>query len=68
MTNEGLDVAAFEFILDTNTTPYVYVIKTNTNFNSDAEVRAGVSAMGRLADDLSDELATVLRLGLKAAS
>ena len=68
MTNEGLDVAAFEFILDTNGTPYVYVIKTKTNYNSDAEVRAGVSAMGRLGDDLSDELATVLRLGLKAAS
>ena len=44
------------------------VTATNTNYNSDAEMCAGVSAMGLLADHLSAELATVSILGLKAAS
>ena len=68
MTNERLDVAAFKFILDADGTPYVYEINTKTNYNGNAEVCAGVSAMGLLADHLSAELATVSRLGLKAAS
>ena len=68
MTNERLDVAAFKSILDADGTPYVYEINTNTNYNGDAEVCAGVSAMVLLADHLSAELATVSRLGLKAAS
>jgi len=44
------------------------VTATNTNYNSDAEMCAGVSAIGLLADHLSAEPATVSRLGLKAAS
>ena len=68
MANEGLDVAAFEFILDAGGTPHVYDINTNTNYNSDAEARAGVSAMGLLADQLGAELAAVSGRGLKAAS
>ena len=68
MASEGLDVAAFEFILDADGTPYVYDINTNTNYNSDAEARAGVSAMGLLADHLGAELRAVLGRGLKAAS
>ena len=67
MASEGLDVAAFEFILDADGTPYVYDVNTNTNYNSDAEARAGVSAMGLLADHLGAELATVSGRGLKAA-
>ena len=68
MASEGLDVAAFEFILDADGTPYIYDINTNTNYNSDAEARAGVSAMGLLADHLGAELAAVSGRGLKAAS
>lgn len=60
-----LDVAAFEFILDSDGVPYICDINTNTNYNSDAEGRAGVSAMGRLADCLGAELSG---LGLKAVS
>ena len=67
MASEGLDVAAFEFILDAECTPYVYDVNTNTNYNSDAEARAGVSAMGLLANHLGAELASVLGRGLKAA-
>jgi hypothetical protein len=59
MASEGLDVAAFEFILDADGTAYVYDVNTNTNYNSDAEARAGVSAMGLLADHLGAELAAV---------
>ena len=68
MANEGLDVAAFEFIFDSDGTPYFYDINTNTNYNSDAEARAGVSAMGLLADYLGAELAAVTGRGPKTAS
>ena len=68
MTNKGLDVAAFEFMLIADGTPHVYNNNTNTNYNSGSEVRTGVLAMGFPADHLSAELATVLRFGLKAAS
>ena len=57
MAAEGLDVAAFEFITDSDGMAYVYDINTNTNYNSDAETRAGLSAMGRLAAYLGQELA-----------
>ena len=57
MAAEGLDVAAFEFITDSDGIAYVYDINTNTNYNSDAESRAGISAMGRLAAYLGQELA-----------
>ncbi len=49
-------------------TRYVYDVNTNTNYNSDAEVRAGVSAMGFLADHLGAELAALAGRGLKAVS
>ena len=49
MKNEGIDVAAFEFVCDENSIPYFYDINTNTNYNSDAEKRANVSAMKSLA-------------------
>ena len=52
MAAEGLDVAAFEFITDSDGMAYVYDINTNTNYNSDAEAVAGISAMDRLADYL----------------
>ncbi len=56
MDAEGLDVCAFEFIEDAQGTPFVYDINTNTNYNPDAEARAGVSAMGRLAGFLGRAL------------
>ena len=68
MAQEQLDVAAFEFILDPDGVPYVYDINTNTNYNSDAESRAGLSAMGCLADHLGAELGRLSGLGMKVAS
>ncbi|MBI1985470.1 MAG: hypothetical protein HYS64_02095, partial [Rhodospirillales bacterium] len=52
MAENDIHVAGFEFILDAAGDAYVYDINTNTNYNSAAEKRAGVSAMERLADYL----------------
>lgn len=57
MADEKLDVAAFEFITDSDGQAYVYDINTNTNYNSDAEQRANLSAMTVLASYLGDCLA-----------
>ena len=57
MHDQALDVAAFEFIEDADGHAYVYDINTNTNYNSDAESRAGIFAMERLADYLGAALA-----------
>ena len=56
MKEQGLDVAAFEFVRDSNGQPYFYDINTNTNYNSEAEQRAGVSAMKSLAHYLKTTL------------
>ena len=68
MADEGLDVAAFEFILDADGHSYVYDINTNTNYNSDAESRAGISAMDRLADHLGAVLGEAGSADLRHAS
>ncbi|HEX2257762.1 MAG TPA: hypothetical protein VHG92_13900 [Afifellaceae bacterium] len=52
LADNDAQVAAFEFITDRQGRPWFYDINTNTNYNPDAERRAGVSAMARLADFL----------------
>ena len=49
LVNEGIQVAAFEFVCGKNNKPYFYDINTNTNYNNDAEKKANVSAMKSLA-------------------
>ncbi len=56
MQAHDVHVAAFELIVDAAGQPHVYDINTNTNYNRDAEQRAGMSAMDRLADYLISEL------------
>ena len=56
MKNEAIEVAAFEFVCDDKFNPYFYDINTNTNYNSDAEKRANVSAMKTLAMFLRETL------------
>lgn len=51
-----IQVAACEMIVDREGLDYTYDVNTNTNYNSEAEARAGVSAMGALADYLGAEL------------
>ena len=52
----GVEVAAFEFIVDADGRDYTYDVNTNTNYNAAAEARAGVSGMRRLAAFLGDAL------------
>ena len=54
MQKYDIHIAGFEFILDKAGNAYVYDINTNTNYNSAAEHRAGVSAMDRLAEYLGN--------------
>jgi D-alanine-D-alanine ligase-like ATP-grasp enzyme len=55
----GIEVAGIEFIRDAAGTVYTYDINTNTNYNPDAEARAGRSAMRALARFLGHELASL---------
>jgi hypothetical protein len=57
LATNGIEVAGIEFIRDTAGTPYTYDVNTNTNYNPDAEARAGRSAMRALARFLGGELA-----------
>ncbi len=54
-----IEVAGIEFIADRDGTVYIYDVNTNTNYNPDAEVRAGRSGMDTLARHLGAELARV---------
>jgi len=54
-------VAGIEFIRDRAGVAYTYDVNTNTNYNPDAERRAGRSAMAALARYLGDELAASTR-------
>jgi hypothetical protein len=49
-------VAGIEFIRDADGVAYTYDVNTNTNYNPDAETRAGRSAMTALARFLGEEL------------
>jgi hypothetical protein len=58
----GVDVAGIEFIIGEDGQPLVYDVNTNTNYNPDAEARAGIagtprSGMGALAAYLGKLLA-----------
>ena len=54
MQKYDIHIAGFKFILDKAGNTYVYDTNTNTNYNSAAEHRAGVSAMDRLAEYLGN--------------
>ena len=55
----GIEVAGIEFIRDAAGAVYTYDVNTNTNYNPEAEVRAGRSAMTALARFLGAELARI---------
>ncbi len=62
-----VDVAGIEFIIGEDGLPLVYDVNTNTNYNPDAEARAGLtgtnrSGMGALAEYLGGRLAETARL------
>ena len=55
----GIDVAGIEFIRDDSGAIYTYDVNTNTNYNPDAEARAGRSGMTTLARFLGAELSSL---------
>jgi glutathione synthase/RimK-type ligase-like ATP-grasp enzyme len=55
----GIDIAGIEFISDADGVVFTYDVNTNTNYNPDAEARAGRSGMATLAQYLGEELANV---------
>ncbi len=62
LEHAGVDVAGIEFIVGADGKPLVYDVNTNTNYNPDAESRAGIagtprSGMGALAAYLGEILA-----------
>lgn len=61
LATNDIEVAGIEFIRDADGVLYTYDINTNTNYNPDAEARAGRSAMTALAQFLGGELARVAR-------
>jgi hypothetical protein len=59
LSANDIGVAGIEFITDADGTVYTYDVNTNTNYNPDAESRAGRSAMDILARYLGVELSRV---------
>jgi hypothetical protein len=59
LVDNDISVAGIEFIVDANGTLYTYDVNTNTNYNREAEIRAGCSAMDTLAHYLGGELIKV---------
>jgi hypothetical protein len=56
-----IGVAGIEFIADSAGVLYTYDVNTNTNYNPDAEARAGRSGMDALAGYLGSELDRLTR-------
>ena len=52
MKKVGIDVAAFEFILDKDANCFVYDINVNTNYNKDVEGRSNISGFATIANFL----------------
>ena len=52
----AIDIAGIEFISDADGAVYTYDVNTNTNYNPDAESRAGRAGMAELARYLGGEL------------
>jgi hypothetical protein len=68
LKSTGIEVAGIEFITDTTGRTLVYDVNTNTNYNPDAELRAGRAGTGRsgpgaIAEFLGGEL-----IGRRAAA
>jgi hypothetical protein len=57
LAGAGIEVAGIEYVVDAAGTIFTYDLNTNTNYNPDAEARAGRSAMTVLARFLGEALA-----------
>ncbi len=64
-----VDVAGIEFITDESGQPLVYDVNTNTNYNPDAEARAGLAGTDRSGPGaLATYLGTLLAQGQRRAA
>ena len=52
MKRVGIEVAAFEFILDKDLNPFVYDINVNTNYNNAVEESSELSGFSAVANFL----------------
>ena len=59
LVKNNIDVAGIEFIVDESGLAYTYDVNTNTNYNTQAEEKAGIFAMLELAKFLAKELEAV---------
>lgn len=59
IADNGIGIAGIEFIVDAAGELYTYDVNTNTNYNSAAEVEAGLYGMRAVARFLGDELKNV---------
>ena len=55
-----IGIAGIEFIVDREGNAFTYDVNTNTNYNPDAEARAGKSGMGAIAAYLDGRLARTI--------
>ena len=68
LDSNGFHIAGVEFVVDKNGQAFVYDVNMNTNYNSDAEARAGVSGMAAIARYLGNELSRTSRPVAQVAS
>ncbi|TFB19566.1 alpha-L-glutamate ligase [Filobacillus milosensis] len=61
LKDQQINFAGIEFIRDKNGELYTYDINTNTNYNSDAESKAGMYGMKELAEALANRLETITK-------
>lgn len=65
--DNAMKIAAIEIIENANGDVFAYDVNVNTNYNADAEKRAGVSGMGAVASYLGAELSRQTEGVLEAA-
>ena len=61
LNDNGIHIAGIEFIVNCDGVAFTYDINTNTNYNCEAEVKAGVFGMQAIATYLDNELAQIER-------
>lgn len=67
LLENGMKIAAIELVQNAAGEAFAYDVNVNTNYNRDAERRAGVSGMGAVARYLGEELSRQMRGTLDAA-
>jgi hypothetical protein len=67
LADNGMKIAAIEIIENASGDVFAYDVNVNTNYNADAETRAGVWGMGAVARYLGVELARQTESALEAA-